>query len=478
MATPCQQFHANPRINPRTRRTISDSGKVYSNLVRECGPPPFSSIYSQTVTPLNLPLSNVNNFSIINNPSIPSNSPVRESSPVGGNYSVRGNQSITNVPSTEQISALAARLQRMEFGKAVAPLGNVLQTITSNVPPQIPQSSTILPPVERINTTPSQVPPPTTISFPIQSTLQSQNITPLYLPPIQFQSSVQGFQPTNTQIPVPINGRTQIPSSLQPTAITSQNISNGCVTSIIGRSGEDRYVTAILNGNIEMYGVFDGHGGYGVAAHLRDNLPMAIARAISGINFNDENDIKNRITNAYIIFDRDMYNSVLVSGSTAVVALYSNGILYLINLGDSRAIVFNNNGTIIGQTHDHKPSEERERIEMAGGNVVNIRGVFRIDGTLAVSRAFGDFGFKHIIPSKEYNPRGPVSVIPDITKYQVQVGTYILLASDGLYDVFTSQIAVDTVIRSGNILNACQELVNQARQRTTDDITVIITQLI
>ena len=43
-----------------------------------------------------------------------------------------------------------------------------------------------------------------------------------------------------------------------------------------------------------------------------------------------------------------------------------------------------------------KPSEERVRIENAGGRVVKF-GIPRINGILAVSRAFGDFEFKYLL---------------------------------------------------------------------------------
>lgn len=43
-------------------------------------------------------------------------------------------------------------------------------------------------------------------------------------------------------------------------------------------------------------------------------------------------------------------------------------------------------------SHDHKPElpGEKERIVLSGGTVENVDGVWRVDGTLAMSRAFGD----------------------------------------------------------------------------------------
>lgn len=47
-------------------------------------------------------------------------------------------------------------------------------------------------------------------------------------------------------------------------------------------------------------------------------------------------------------------------------------------------------------TRDHKPNrdDERSRVEAAGGFVLTLNGVPRVNGQLAVSRAIGDLSFK------------------------------------------------------------------------------------
>lgn len=288
---------------------------------------------------------------------------------------------------------------------------------------------------------------------------------------------------------------TQNQGSPQHTVISSQEVQNGCVTSYTGRSGEDRYVTALLNGNIKMLAVFDGHGGYSVANYLRDNLPNKLAQVLLNINFNDQVAISQAITSACIEIDKEMFDQGLESGSTAIIALYSDSLLYLINIGDSRAVVFNQQGQVIVETRDFKPKEEETRIILAGGNVTRFSGIglWRVNGSLAVSRAFGDFNLKYSLiggiiqpdqyglPSNidynTYNPQGPVSVIPDIYRHVIGPNQYILLASDGLFDAFSSQEAVNFVINSINVPTICQQIINDARNRTTDDITVMIIRL-
>lgn len=79
------------------------------------------------------------------------------------------------------------------------------------------------------------------------------------------------------------------------------------------------------------------------------------------------------------------------SGSTAVACLITPSHVYLINCGDSRAILVSGQKVALG-TYDHKPinPNERERIQNAGGSVM----IQRVNGSLAVSRALGDYEYK------------------------------------------------------------------------------------
>jgi len=73
--------------------------------------------------------------------------------------------------------------------------------------------------------------------------------------------------------------------------------------------------------------------------------------------------------------------------------LIANDSIYCANAGDSRAIIGTKKGEVIELSHDHKPDDicEKRRIQAAGGNVSG----GRVDGSLAVSRALGDWEFKN-----------------------------------------------------------------------------------
>jgi len=74
--------------------------------------------------------------------------------------------------------------------------------------------------------------------------------------------------------------------------------------------------------------------------------------------------------------------------------------LYCANVGDSESFLFKTK-EITELTRKHKPSdeEEEERIEEAGGEV----NIGRVEGTLAVSRTFGDFDLKDLVKISDVN---------------------------------------------------------------------------
>lgn len=81
------------------------------------------------------------------------------------------------------------------------------------------------------------------------------------------------------------------------------------------------------------------------------------------------------------------------SGSTAVCCLISPTHFYIANCGDSRAVLCRR-GVPALYTLDHKPTvpAEKKRIQDAGGSVM----IHRVNGSLAVSRALGDFEYKSV----------------------------------------------------------------------------------
>ena len=82
------------------------------------------------------------------------------------------------------------------------------------------------------------------------------------------------------------------------------------------------------------------------------------------------------------------------SGTTCTALLITPKHYFFINCGDSRGML-TSSGNVKFATKDHKPTndEERDRIVRAGGLVMTQR----INGSLAVSRALGDFDYKYVL---------------------------------------------------------------------------------
>lgn len=129
--------------------------------------------------------------------------------------------------------------------------------------------------------------------------------------------------------------------------------------------------------------------------------------------------------------------------------------LYVAHVGDCRAVL-SCGGAAAALTADHTCAreEERERIVPDSGYVSRGgSGVWRVQGSLAVSRAFGDGALKHWVIAE-----------PAVTRVPLAAGCeFLVIASDGLWDKVSNQEAVDGVARSREA--ACRELVDMARRR-------------
>jgi protein phosphatase 2C family protein 2/3 len=211
-------------------------------------------------------------------------------------------------------------------------------------------------------------------------------------------------------------------------------------------SNEDKH-NIILNmnndnatANVNFYGVYDGHGGKFVSNFLRNNLPQYFTNPKVSYPLN-----KNYVNKVYDLLENTLKTKYTKQatecGSTclAVCNYKSNDKQYLniMNTGDSRCVLCRNN-IGIALTKDHKPNwiDERRRISKLGGNIRRDGTVYRIND-LSVSRAFGD------LESSKY-----VTHRPELYKYTVKPKSdrFMIVACDGLWDVVSSQDAVNFVL--------------------------------
>lgn len=237
-----------------------------------------------------------------------------------------------------------------------------------------------------------------------------------------------------------------------------------------GQSGHDMedYLVAEYkkkkNHTLGLFAIFDGHLGDRVPTYLKDNLFNNI---LDEPNF--WNDPKTAIKNAYRSTDRFILENAMQlgpGGSTAVTAIVIDGQdLWVANIGDSRAVVCER-GSANQLTVDHEPHTERTRIEKQGGFVTTLPGdVPRVNGQLAVARAFGDQSLKAHLSSE-----------PDIRYVPIDPTIeFVILASDGLWKVMKNQEAVDIVKAIKDPQAAAKRLTTEALARKSkDDISCIV----
>ncbi|KAL2475916.1 putative protein phosphatase 2C 6 [Abeliophyllum distichum] len=248
--------------------------------------------------------------------------------------------------------------------------------------------------------------------------------------------------------------------------------------------------------NATFCGVFDGHGPYGhmVSRKVRDALPLLLraeweAKLSSYQNSVQENvdaegmnhfdnsvdddggdsmevevkdkfpemhmPLKKSILKAFKLMDKELKLHATIncfcSGTTAVTLIMQGQDLIIGNVGDSRAVLATrDNGnalTAVQLTVDLKPNLPREaaRIQKFKGRVFALQDEPQVTRVwlpnsnspgLAMARAFGDFCLKDF---------GLIS-IPDVYYHRItERDEFVILATDGVWDVLSNKEAVDIV---------------------------------
>lgn len=263
---------------------------------------------------------------------------------------------------------------------------------------------------------------------------------------------------------------------------------------------EDRGVVDDATG---FYAVFDGHGGDKAsrfcAKHMAEYVGAEMAKVGGAATASDEA-VAGAFVAAFIALDKKFQDKLVDDGSTACVAQVvrtAAGLrLHVANAGDSRCIVVCADGTAVAMSVDQKPHDpvERARIEAANHEVELIDELVdgkriklsRVDGILAVARAIGDHSLKDygVPPEKT-----AVTCVPVVQHLAVDpaVHRFVVLASDGVWDVFSNNDAAQ-LVRSrlpdgaaptaAALEQAAQALVQGAIDRNSaDNCTAVVVAL-
>lgn len=279
-----------------------------------------------------------------------------------------------------------------------------------------------------------------------------------------------------------------------------------------------------------FYGVFDGHGGKDVSYELVHMSRGLFPYLIEKMKKEGTKNIPALIQKGFLEYDHHLFKKKFDAGSTAVVVLRFGGRLYLVNLGDSRGMIFSNKMKPV-VSDDHKPQKPKERRRIYNaGHFVNpfsiyqnknakkqfmigdifmdyrnnqpymyLSGwepitnsqynqvkdmnqdvdVYRVSNSLALSRAFGDFYLKTDSKKNYMGPEAAVSMIPDIqivdlAKHKGQI-IYIFLASDGFWDVNRNTEGLRKSLMSHpQPQMLCQQLVESSLDKGSQDNTTVV----
>uniref|UniRef100_A0A6N2MBZ8 PPM-type phosphatase domain-containing protein n=1 Tax=Salix viminalis TaxID=40686 RepID=A0A6N2MBZ8_SALVM len=229
------------------------------------------------------------------------------------------------------------------------------------------------------------------------------------------------------------------------------------------------------------------------AEYVAENLGKNIVKGLQNVGCKEDGKLEEAIRGGYLVTDSEFLSQGVSSGACAASVLLKDGELHAANVGDCR-VVLSRNGIADVLTNDHRASreDERLRIENSGGFLHCRNGIWRVHGSLAVSRAIGDRHLKEWIISEPEIKRVPLT----------SDCQFLIMASDGLWDKsfvdpavtisnlttpfslikikhkVNEQEAVDVILRENNSVESCKKLVDKSFSRgNMDDITVMVINL-
>jgi len=241
---------------------------------------------------------------------------------------------------------------------------------------------------------------------------------------------------------------------------------------------EDAHYVSIKDPEMKMYAVFDGHGGAMVSDWLSKHMDilkpsLQIYKKDKNLNVFDDN-----VRRIFKEMQTDILKIGTSSGSTFIMAvLYPklNRILF-INLGDSRAIVIENEQKVVFTTVDQGCGDKNEIEEYKKIHKnkhitekrLRLPDFEKVTG-ISVCRSFGDPPYYKLI--------GDHWITPVISNFDINSDNdyTIVIACDGLYepDSITNDAVMDEL--KNKTKNPAEQLTTFAlNQKSEDNVSVIV----
>jgi serine/threonine protein phosphatase PrpC len=189
--------------------------------------------------------------------------------------------------------------------------------------------------------------------------------------------------------------------------------------------------TYIEDTPLSVFGVYDGHSTKLIAELLANRLDEYILLRLKA-----RYEILPAIKDAFKQIESEVMMELEKhkprGGSTALCAVFYNKSLYIANVGDSRAVLFQRNGFIsLSAIHDCYNQFELDDVEKRGGTILKNR----IEGELALTRSIGDINFKQYMSSE-----------PEIISHEItENDDFLLLGSDGFWNGLDPNLALEKI---------------------------------
>ncbi|WOL11717.1 putative protein phosphatase 2C 3 [Canna indica] len=233
--------------------------------------------------------------------------------------------------------------------------------------------------------------------------------------------------------------------------------------------------------SFSVFAVLDGHNGNAAAIYTRDNLLNHVMSAIPHGLGREQwlQALPRALVAGFVKTDKEFQRKGQTSGTTVTFVIIDGWTITVASVGDSRCILDAQGGVVSALTVDHRLEEnveERERVTASGGEVgrLSIVGGAEIGplrcwpGGLCLSRSIGDMDAGEFIVPVPYVKQVKLS----------KAGGRLIIASDGIWDALTSEMAANSCRGLPAELAARQVVKEALRTRgLKDDTTCIVVDI-
>lgn len=174
--------------------------------------------------------------------------------------------------------------------------------------------------------------------------------------------------------------------------------------------------------------VLDGHGGKECSNFLKLNFYDIFLKKLRR-----RKNYENVILETLYFLDNHFLKNYNNSGSTLNLLFIDkkDKKYYIFNVGDSRCIALTKSNELLVLSNDHRPNKKENLMILNRGGTIKYN---RVNGILAVTRAFGDKKLKPIISSK-----------PDIKTGSINNIKYFFQGTDGIFDYISNKKIINMI---------------------------------